>query len=171
MQPDIGPAKAGTPAGTPAPAPAPPPPTTRHAPPTTRPDSTRNRALFPQRSPPGHRSRRGTRARPPRGNHPPRHQAGQPDGRRQGPSLGHRLRPGPAPERQRPHGHRRCDRNIAVHEPGASPGQARIDRRPHRHLLAGRDALRADDLAAGLREPRPAGIAAPDRRRGAAIAP
>ena len=46
-----------------------------------------------------------------------------------------------------------------------------VDRPPDRHLLAGRDALRAADAAAGLRRPRPAGAPAADRRGGAARRP
>ena len=54
--------------------------------------------------------------------------------------------------------------------PEQALGPARDRRPPHRHLLAGRDALRAADPAAGLRRPRPRGAAPPDRLRGAATA-
>ena len=70
-----------------------------------------------------------------------------------GPPLGHRLRPGPDPGRHRPDADRRPPGHAALHEPRAGAGPAGGDRRPDRHLLAGRDALRAADPAAGLRRP------------------
>ena len=44
-----------------------------------------------------------------------------------------------------------CGRQHALHEPRAGPGTVRPGRSSHRHLLAGRDAVRAGDAAASVR--------------------
>ncbi len=72
---------------------------------------------------------------------PPRHQAGQPDGGRDGPAMGHRLRPGPGAERRASDHDRRPGGDVALHVARAGPGPARGDRPPHRRLLAGGDPL------------------------------
>ena len=59
---------------------------------------------------------------------------------------------------------------LAVHEPRAGPGAPGGRRSPHRHLLAGRDALRAAGAAAGLRRAGSRGAAPPDHAGGAASA-
>ena len=61
----------------------------------------RGRGLLPRGGPPGPPGRRGPGARPSAGRAPPRHQAVEPDGRRPGPPVGHRLRPGAVPGRGR----------------------------------------------------------------------
>ena len=86
------------------------------------------------------------------------------------PAVGHRLRPGPGPERRAADDDRRPGGHAALHEPGAGAGQAGRRRSSHRHLLAGRHAVRAADAATGVRRRRPAGVAAADRLRGAAAA-
>ena len=90
-------------------------------------------------------------ARPPEGDHPPRHQAVQRAGddvRRQAGAQGDRLRRGQgdraaADRADDVHPVRRPGRHLRVHEPRAG-GDERL-RRGHaqRHLLAGRAALRA----------------------------
>ena len=120
--------------------------------------------LHPQRRPAGAPGRRGAGPRPRPRHPPPRHQAGQPAARRRGPALGHRLRPGAGPGRRPADAHRRRPGHAAVHEPRAGAGPAGGDRRPDRHLLAGRDALRAADAPPGLRRPRPGRDPAADRR-------
>ena len=87
--------------------------------------------------------RRGAGSRPRPGDHPPGHQARQPDARRRRPRLGHGLRPGAGPGGQPPDAHRRRRRHPALHEPGAGDGPTGRDRRPGGHLFAGRHALRA----------------------------
>ena len=67
----------------------------------------------------------------------------------------------------RPDDDRRRAGHAALHEPRAGAWRRGRRRPPHRRLLAGRDALRAADAAAGLRRPDRAGAAAPDRLRGA----
>ena len=103
--------------------------------------------LLPHGGPAGHPGGRGARARAPAGRDPPRHQAVEPAGGRARQPLGHRLRAGAVPERGRPDDDRRPAGHAAVHEPRAGAGQVGHGRPPHRHLLAGRDALRAADAA------------------------
>ena len=101
---------------------------------------------------------------------PPRHQAGQPPGRRRGKLWVTDF------------GLARLQGDSGLTLTGdllgtlryMSPEQAlaaaRRRRPPHRHLLARRDALRAADPAPGLRRRRPAGAPAADRRGGAEAA-
>ena len=70
---------------------------------------------------------------------------------RQRRALGRRLRHGRRPGRRRLDVDRRPAGHAPLHEPRAGAGQAGAGRPPHRHLLAGRDAVRAVDAAAGRR--------------------
>ena len=88
----------------------------------------------------------------------------QPPARRRGPSLGHRLRPGPDPGQPRPDPLRRHPGHVAVHEPRAGAGQARRHRRPHGCLFARSDSLRAADPATRLRRQGPRRDPPQDRR-------
>ena len=101
----------------------------------------------------GHPGLPGRAARPPEGDHPPRHQAVQrPDRplRRQAGAQGHRLRRGQGDRSaaDRPDAlHRvRCGRRHArVHEPRAGRAEPARHRHPQRHLQPGRAPLRALD--------------------------
>ncbi len=112
---------------------------------------------------PGRPDRRGARLRAPQGDHPPRHQARQhhPDDRRQGED--HRLR-----DRQdrlfQPDDHRAVPRHAQLHVAGA--GLRRPGRRPERHLLARRRAVRAADEPQALSGRQPHGDLLQDRPRG-----
>ena len=111
----------------------------------------------------GHPGGRGARPRAQGRHRAPRHQAGQPVAGRPGQPLGHGFRPGPTPGRHRPDDHRRPAGHAPLHEPRAGAGEAGLPRPSHRHLLAGRDALRAGDAPAGDRRARPAGGPSQDR--------
>ena len=95
----------------------------------------------------------GDPARPPEGDHPPRHQAVQRDGhalRRQAGAQGDRLRRGQGDraeaDRADPvHAVRHHGRHAGIHEPGAGGDERPGRRYPQRHLLAGRAAVRAAD--------------------------
>ena len=100
---------------------------------------------------------------------PPRHQAGQPPARLSGPVVGDRLRAGPDPGQSLPDPDRGRHGHAPVHEPRAGAGPSRAGRRPDRHLLAGCDAVRAADLAAGRRWQGSSRDPAADRRGGAGV--
>ena len=74
------------------------------------------------RRPPGNPGGRGPRPRALTGDRPPRHQAGQPPGRRPRRPLGHRLRARAGAGRQRTDRDRRRSRHGALHEPRAGAG-------------------------------------------------
>ncbi len=111
----------------------------------------------------GHPGGGGAGSRPCARRGPPRREAGEPAGGRDGPAVGHRLRPGADPERRahdddgRPGGH------AALHVARAGAGQAHGDRPSHRRVFAGGDAVRVADPAAGLRRDRSAGLVAANR--------
>ena len=95
----------------------------------------------------------GDPARPPEGNHPPRHQAVQRHGhalRRQAGAQGDRLRRGQGDrakaDRADPvHAVRHHGRHAGIHEPGAGGDERPGRRYPQRHLLAGRAPVRTAD--------------------------
>ncbi len=95
----------------------------------------------------------GDPARPPEGDHPPRHQAVQRHGhalRRQAGAQGDRLRRGQGDraeaDRADPvHAVRHDGRHAGIHEPGAGGDERPGRRYPQRHLLAGRAPVRAAD--------------------------
>ena len=101
------------------------------------------RRVLPQRRPARQGSGRGAAARPRLRHRPPRREAVEPAARSAGQALGHRLRPGADPKRQRRHAHRRRRRHAPLHEPRAGVRPGGHGRRPHRRLLARRHALRA----------------------------
>ncbi len=126
---------------------------------------------------------RGRPARPPEGDHPPRHQADQRPGdrgRRQAGAQDHRLRrgqgDGPVPDG--PDGAdqpRPADRHAGVHEPRAGEPRRQGHRHPHRRLCPRRPALRtpgerATLQQAGIRERGTPGGAPQDPRGRAAAA-
>ena len=78
----------------------------------------------------------GAQLRRGQGHRPPRHQARQHHVRRARRLGHHRLRHRQGGERPAADGHRDVHRHAALHEPGAGAGAG--DRRPERHLLAGR---------------------------------
>ena len=117
--------------------------------PRSDPSSSRTREYFRTAAALGIQAAEATRPRPQARHRPPRHQAGQSAARRSGQPLDHRFRPGPAPGRRRPDDHRRHAGHAPLHEPRAGAGQAGLPGPSDRHLLAGRDALRAGDTAAG----------------------
>jgi eukaryotic-like serine/threonine-protein kinase len=82
---------------------------------------------------------------------------------RQGQRVDHRFRPGPVSIQHEFDHDGRPRRHAALHEPGASAGQARGDRWTHRCVFPRRDALRAIDPAAGLLRARPTGVTEADR--------
>ena len=98
----------------------------------------------------GVRARRA-RLQPPRGHHPPRHQAGERDAdadrRRQGDGLRHRPRDRRLVGDDDPDGGRRRHRAV----PLARAGPRRAGRRPQRPLLGRLPAVRAADRAAAVR--------------------
>ena len=116
--------------------------------PRSRPSGPPGAGVLPHGRPAGRPGGRGAGPRPPAGRRPPRHQAGQPAARRPAATLwvtdfGLAQLPG----RRRPDHDRRPGRHAALHEPRAGRWPARLDRPPHRRLLARRDALRAADPA------------------------
>ncbi len=123
--------------------------------------------ILPRRGSPWGAGGGGTGLRPPDGRGASRHQAGQPDAGRPRQLVGHGLRPGPLPARRdRPDHDGRPGRHAPLHESGAGHGQARAGRSPHRHLLAGSDAVRAAGAAAGLFGRGSAGVATATGVRG-----
>ena len=125
--------------------------------------SLRGRGAFPGAGAVGHPGRRGPRPCPRDGHPPPRHQALQPPGRRQGKPLGHRFRPRAIPGRAGADPDRRPAGHPALHRPRTGAGPTDGLRPALRHLLARCDPVRAADAAPGVRRPRPPGAGAADR--------
>ena len=117
----------------------------------------------------------GGPARPPEGDHPPRHQALERDGhrgRRPAHAQGDRLRRGQGdrvqPDRPEPGRHRRHRRHADVHVARAGRPVDSGHRHPHGRLRPGRDPLRAAGrLAAAGRDAVQAGASAGDAADGA----
>ena len=107
--------------------------------------------------------RRGDRLRPPQGNHPSRHQAGEHHHHDRREGEDHRLRDREGrllePDDDRP-----VSRHAQLHVSGA--GLRRAGGRPKRHLLAGRRSLRAADAPQAVRRREPDGDLVQDRPRG-----
>ena len=129
------------------------------------------RSLLPHRGRIGSPSGRSLGTCPYGRRDPSRRQAGQYAGRSVGKHLDHRFWPGPVSCRGRPDAHRRHDGHAPLHEPRAGDRQSRGARPSHRHLFAGRHALRAADARTGLCRQRSGRPAAADHRGRTAIDP
>ena len=126
---------------------------------------------FDTRGPDDRRGGRRPGLRPPTGRDPPGHQAIEPAPVARRPAERQRLRAGPDAGAARHDHHRRDRRHAAVHVARADHRRANSRGPPHRHLLAGGDALRAADAAAAVRGGAARPGAGPDHPEGADAAP